>query len=71
MVSAVSAAGEGRGVGVEACLLANIEFAGAHFGQNSVVWGMKIADFGAIWSPVTRAIVAILGKTRFMRIGCA
>ena len=33
-------------VGIEAYLLANIEFAGAHFGENSVVWGMKIADFG-------------------------
>ena len=33
-------------VGIEAYLLANIEFAGAHFEKNSVVWGMKIADFG-------------------------
>ena len=57
--------------GVGACLLANIEFAGAHFGQNSVVWGMKIDDFGAILPPDVREIVAILGKTRFMRIGCA
>ena len=31
---------------VEAYLLANVEFAGAHFEENSVVWGMKIADFG-------------------------
>ena len=33
-------------VSTEACLLANIKFAGAHFGENSVVWGMKIGDFG-------------------------
>ena len=32
--------------GVGAYLLANVKFAGAHFGENSVVWGMKIADFG-------------------------
>ena len=35
-----------RNVGVGAYLLANVKFAGAHFGKNSVVWGMKIADFG-------------------------
>ena len=33
-------------VGVEADLLANVEFAGAHFEENSVVWGMKIGEFG-------------------------
>ena len=33
-------------VGVGAYLLANIKFGGAHFEENSVVWGMKIADFG-------------------------
>ena len=54
-----------------AYLLANVKFAGAHFGENSVVWRMKIADFGAIWPPVAWVIVGILGKTRFMRIGCA
>ena len=32
----------------EAYLLANLEFAGAHFGEISVVWGMKIAKFGPI-----------------------
>ena len=34
---------------IEPCLLANVEFAGAHFGAISVVWGMKIVDFGAVW----------------------
>ena len=33
-------------MGIDAYLLANVEFAGAHFEKNSVVWGMKIADFG-------------------------
>ena len=61
----------GQDVGVEACLLANIEFAGAHFGQNSVVWGMKIADFGAVLTPSGSVNVAIWRKTGFMRIGCA
>ena len=33
-------------MGVGAYLLANVKFGGAHFEENSVVWGMKIADFG-------------------------
>ena len=35
-----------RNSDVGAYLLANVKFAGAHFEENSVVWGMKIADFG-------------------------
>ena len=56
---------------VKACLLANVEFAGAHFGEISVVWGMKIADFGAVWARCLVENGEIVRKSHGMRLRLA
>ena len=52
-------------------LLVNLASGGAHFAQILVVWSIKIADFGHIWPPAAREIVAIWRKAESMAIGCA